>query len=308
MSTVLVTGGAGFIGSNLAGKLQNEGYEVKVLDNFSTGRQENLTDIKEIELIKGDLRDIETVKMSMENVDFVFHQAALASVSRSVKDPQATNEVNVTGTLNVLNSAKESDVKKVIYASSSSAYGDTPTLPKSEDMLPSPLSPYAVSKLTGEYYSRVFHEIYGLETVSLRYFNVYGPKQDPKSEYAAVVPKFITAMLNQEPPTIFGDGEQTRDFTYIKDVVQANILAIKHGGSGEVFNIGSGERVTINNLAEKIGKILTPIKPINTTPRQGDVKHSLADISIAKKVLKYNPKYSLEAGLKETIEWYKHGH
>ena len=306
MIQVLITGGAGFIGSNIARELTEQEYTVKILDNLSTGNLNNISDIKnKIELIIGDVRDIKIVKKVMKDVDYVFHQAALPSVPRSIQDPITTNKINVNGTLNILIAAQDNNVKKVVYASSSSVYGNTPTLPKREDMEPCPLSPYAITKLIGEYYCKVFYDIYGLETVSLRYFNVFGPRQDPNSQYAAVIPKFITSMLKNESPTIFGDGEQSRDFTFVKDVVQANILACKaKNASGEVFNIAYGKKTSINELVDKINEILgTSIKAKHTDPRLGDVRHSLADISKAKRILGYKPKYDIEEGLKETIEY-----
>jgi len=244
----LVTGGAGFIGSHLVEELVKQGQRVRVIDNLSTGKKENIKPfLGEIEFVEGDIRDLELVRAAMDGVEYVLHQAAVPSVPRSVKDPLTSNSVNVEGTLNILVAARDADVKRVVYASSSSVYGDTPVLPKHEDMKQEPRSPYAVSKLTGELYCQVFYYVYGLETVVLRYFNVFGPQQDPKSQYAAVVPKFITALLHGESPTIFGDGEQSRDFTYIENVVAANLLATKAPDvAGEVFNIAYGERITVN--------------------------------------------------------------
>jgi len=305
MSTYLVTGGAGFIGSNIVEKLVENKEKVRVLDNFSTGKKENLKQVAaNIDLIEGDIRDLATCQKAMEGVDFCLHQAALPSVQRSVEDPLTTNEVNVNGTLNILFAAKEAAVKRVVYAGSSSAYGNTPTLPKREDMTPNPLSPYAVTKLVGEYYCRAFQATFGLSTVILRYFNVFGPRQDPNSLYSAVIPKFITAMLSGNSPTIYGDGEQSRDFTYIENVVQANLLACKAKGiEGEIFNIAMGERVIINELIGYIDDLLaTSLTPAYAEPRAGDVKHSLADISKAEKLLGYHPKVSFEEGLGKTIE------
>lgn len=304
----LITGGAGFIGSNIAHELVEKGNNVKIIDNFATGKPENIDDIRaKIEFIQGDIRDLDLLKNSMKDVDYVLHQAAIPSVPRSVKDPILSNDTNICGTLNVLVAAKDSDVKRVVYASSSSVYGDTPTLPKQEDMIPNPLSPYAVTKLTGEYYCKVFHSIYGLETVSLRYFNVFGPRQDPESQYAAVIPKFITRMLNNESPTIYGDGLQTRDFSYIKNVINANLLACNaKNAPGKAFNIACGERITLNELIAVLNEILDKdIESTYTDPRQGDIKHSLADISRAIEILDSKPKYNLKEGLKETVEWYK---
>jgi UDP-glucose 4-epimerase len=304
---IVVTGGAGFIGSNLVIKLVEEGYDVTVFDNFATGKLENLKTVKnKIKLIKGDVRDFGIVKRALKGSDFVFHQAALPSVVRSVKDPITTNEVNVKGTLNILLAARDCGVKRVIYASSSSVYGESES-PKKEDMLTAPISPYAVAKLAGELYCKAFYNIYGLETIALRYFNVYGPRQDPSSEYAAVIPKFINLMLKDRQPIIYGDGNQTRDFTFVDDVVEANILAMKaKKGIGETFNIAYGKQTSINKLVEILNKILAKrIKAAYSGQRKGDIRHSLADISKARTVLGYRPKYDIESGLKRTIEWYK---
>ncbi len=297
----VVTGGAGFIGSNLTEELAKEQEnEVVVVDNLSTGRRENLQNLKNLKkclFVEGSVTDLDLVRGVFKGCDFVFHQAAIPSVPRSVKDPLATNNVNTNGTLNVLVAARDCGVKKVVFASSSSVYGDTPELPKREEMTPNPLSPYAVTKLVGEYYCKVFEEVYGLKTVSLRYFNVYGPRQDPHSDYAAVVPKFVKSVSENKPPVIFGDGEQTRDFTFVKDVVRANLLAAKSGATG-VFNIASGRRVSINELAEKIIKIQgKELEPVHSEPREGDVKHSLGDISRAQRGFGFEPRYSLEEGL-----------
>ena len=304
----LVTGGAGFIGSHIVERLVREGQKVRVIDNLSTGKKKNIEPfLEKTEFVEGDIRDLEPLREAMDGVDYVLHQAAVASVPRSVKDPLTSNSVNVEGTLNILITARDADVKRVVYASSSSVYGDTPTLPKHEDMKQEPRSPYAVSKLGGELYCQAFYHIYGLETIALRYFNVFGPRQDPKSQYAAVVPKFITALLHGEPPTIFGDGEQSRDFTYIENVVEANLLAAKASGvAGEVFNIACGERITINELACMLAEIIgVNIEPEHTPPRSGDVLHSLADISKAKRLLGYEVKVSTPEGLEQTVEWYK---
>ena len=308
---VVITGGCGFIGSNLAHELVDEN-EVIVIDDLSTGRSENNEDLLNNEnyrFVKGSITNLDLLKQTFDGADYVFHQAAIPSVPRSIKDPAKTNEVNISGTLNVLIAAEHNNVKKVVYASSSSVYGDTPAMPKEEGMIPNPLSPYAVSKLTGEYYCKVWSDIYGLKTASLRYFNVYGPKQDPSSEYAAVVPKFITRVLNGEPPIIYGDGEQTRDFTFVKDVVSANILAAKSSETG-IFNIGGGQRISINELAGAILKASgTGTDPGLTyrEPRDGDVKHSLADVRRAESIIGYNPAYTLDDGLKETIRWFSNG-
>ena len=303
----VVTGGAGFIGSNLAEELANRGTEVIILDDLATGKMENITDLltrAKVKFIKGSVTNLKLLTGVFNDVDCVFHQAAIPSVQRSVEDPRVTNEVNVNGTLNVLFAAKECGVEKVVYASTAAVYGDTPELPKREDMKPNPKSPYAVSKLTGEQYCTVFGEVYGLKTVCLRYFNVYGPKQDPASEYAAVIPLFITRVLANKPPTIYGDGTQTRDFAFVKDVVHANILASERGEG--VFNIASGRRISVNELADiTIRMINKDLKPVYTESRKGDIKHSLADVSLAKEKLGYECEYGLETGLKETIEYFK---
>jgi len=302
---VVVTGSAGFIGSNLAEELLKK-HEVTVIDNLSTGRIENLDQIMDkINFIEGSITDLNLLKDAFSGSDTVFHQAAIPSVQRSVDNPIASNEANVEGTLKVLVAARDCGVRKVVYASSSSAYGDTPTLPKKEDMKPNPKSPYAISKLAGEYYCRVFSEVYGLKTACLRYFNVYGPRQNPNSQYAAVIPKFITRVLAHEPPVIYGDGKQTRDFTFVKDVVKANILAMQSPAEG-VFNIACGQRVSLNELAGKIMEI-TGIKldPIYDKPRQGDVRDSLADITEARRELGYEPDFDLNLGLEGTIKWFR---
>lgn len=305
----LVTGGAGFIGSHLVERLLKEGQKVRVIDNLSTGKEENIASfLSEIDFIEGDIRDLGLLKRVMEGVDYVLHQAAVPSVPRSVNDPLTTNAVNVEGTLNVLLAARDAGVKRVVYASSSSVYGDAPTLPKHEGMKPEPRSPYAVSKLAGELYCLVFHHVYGLETVVLRYFNVFGPRQDPESQYAAAVPKFIAALLRGEPPIIFGNGEQSRDFTFVENVVEANLLAAETPGvAGEVFNIACGENITINQLVAILCELIgIKITPLYAPPRPGDVRHSLADISKAQKLLGYQVKVGLREGLQRTVEWYGH--
>lgn len=305
--TVVITGGAGFIGSNLARELASSNHVI-VVDDLSTGDIDNIQDLidsKDIEFIQGSITDLDLVQKTFEDVDYVFHEAAIASVPRSIKDPVMSNYANVNGTLNVLVAARDNNVKKIVYASSSSVYGDTPTLPKKEDMKTCPLSPYAVGKLTGEYYCQVFNKIYSLPTVSLRYFNVYGPRQDPLSEYAAVIPKFITCMLNEESPIVFGDGEQTRDFTFIEDVVQANILAAESDATG-VFNIACGKRISINDLVHSIRVIAEKdIEPVYNDPRPGDIVHSLADISKAKEQFHFDPKFTMDNGLEATVEWFR---
>jgi len=308
MRTV-VTGGAGFIGSHLAGALLAAGHDVIVIDNLSTGKLENVKDFREhkhFEFIQGSITDVHVLKDLFKDVECVFHQAAIASVPRSVANPQATNEANVTGTLNVLIAARDCGVEKVVYASSSSVYGDTPTLPKREDMEPNPKSPYAVSKLTGELYCTVFSEVYGFKTVCLRYFNVYGPRQDPFSDYAAVIPKFVTSVLDHRSPVVYGDGTQTRDFTFVNDVAHANILAMEHKNVEGVFNIACGERITVNELARLLMELVgVELDVVYEAPRPGDIKDSLADISSAKRELQYEPAFSLTEGLEETIRWYR---
>lgn len=305
MKKVVVTGGAGFIGSHLAGRLVERGYRTTILDNLSTGKIENIEELiknDHVEFIRGSITDPPLLNKLFHDVSYVFHLAAIPSVPRSVENPRASHEVNVNGTLNVLLAARENSVKKVVYASSSSVYGDTPTLPKREDMTPHPLSPYAVTKLAGEYYCQVFSEVYQLPTVCLRFFNVYGPRQDPNSQYAAAVPIFIKRVREGNPPVIFGDGRQTRDFTFVKDTVEANILAVESDARG-LLNIARGESITINELAKVVISIMGKnMKPIHQELRPGDIRHSLADISRAR-TLGYDPKYSLKDGLGETIGW-----
>lgn len=304
MSRVIVTGGAGFIGSHLSDELARRDYQVIILDNLSKGRMSNIEPVLKnggTEFVQGDITNLPLLRKLFSGADYVFHQAAIPSVLYSIENPRTSHNANITGTLNVLLAAKDKGIKKVVYASSSSVYGDTPTLPKVEDMIPNPLSPYAVTKLAGEYYCTVFQEIYGLNTVCLRYFNVYGPRQDPNSPYAAVISLFINNALAGKSPIIFGNGEQSRDFTYVKDVVEANILAVESNATG-IFNLGSSQRVTINHLTQLVIKLVgnSTIKPIYKDSRPGDITHSLADISKARD-FGYYPKYSLEVGLKETI-------
>lgn len=313
MSNVLVTGGAGFIGSNLAEALLKQGNLVRVLDNFSTGKRENLAFDKafpSLEIIDGDIRDLTVCQRAMRDIEFVFHQAALPSVQRSVEDPLTSNSVNVEGTLNVLLAARDAGVKRLIYASSSSVYGDTPTLPKVEEIPPNPLSPYALQKYIGEKYCRLFFQLYGLETVSLRYFNIFGPKQDPTSIYSAVIPRFIDALLEGRPPIIFGDGEQSRDFTYIDNVVQANLLALtREHLNGETINIACGKRTSLNQLLNILKDIIgSGVLPIYQEPRKGDVRHSLADIQKGKQILNYEPQVEIEDGLRKTVEYFRKRH
>ena len=307
MATYLVTGGAGFIGSNIVRELLARGDHVRVLDNFATGRRKNIEEIMgRIDLHVSDIQDLETIGAAFEGVDYVLHQAALPSVPRSVRDPVATTQANVNGTLNVLIAARDAGVRRVVLASSSSVYGANPELPKRETMRPLPISPYAASKLAGEAYAASFYEVYGLETVCLRYFNVFGPRQDPTSQYAAVIPIFVNAMLQGERPTIFGDGEQSRDFSYVSNVVEANIRASQAtSGAGEAFNIACGARTTLNQLVAYLNEIIgTSIEPIYSEPRPGDVKHSLADISAAREALGYCPEVDFRKGLEHVVEWY----
>ena len=301
----VVTGGAGFIGSHLTEALITQGYQVIVIDDLSSGKLDNLEHcLEKIEFVKGSVTEFPLLKKQFHGVDYVFHEAAIPSIALSIDNPRATHEVSVSGTLNVLLAASENKVKKVIYASSSAVYGDSPVLPKKEEMLPCPLSPYAAGKLAAEYYCSVFGQVYQLPTVSLRYFNIYGPRQDPGSQYAAVVPKFINMVLKGRPPTIFGDGKQTRDFTFIEDVVTANLLAAQSNVSG-VFNISRGVSITINELTELIMKLVgKKLKPVYHESRKGDIKHSIADISKARS-FGYEPKYNLGDGLAKTLEWFK---
>ncbi len=297
----VITGGAGFIGSNLAESLSKDN-EVLVIDDLSTGKMENLAGL-DVRFLKGSLTDRMLLKEAFVGAACVFHQAAIASVKKSVEDPARTNAVGIDGTLNVLIAARDAGVSRVVQASSAAVYGSSPVLPKKEDMLPQPMSPYAVSKLAAEHYARVFLDLYGLKTVSLRYFNVFGPKQDPSSEYSGVISRFISAILNDEQPVIYGDGEQTRDFVYVNDVVSANILASR--AAPGVYNIASAKSISLNTLVNVIGKILEkPVVPRYESARDGDIKHSLADINQAKS-MGYIPRYELKEALLETIEWFK---
>lgn len=304
----LITGGAGFIGSNISRTLVENGIKVRIIDNFFTGKWENISDIKdEIELIEGDIRNAKLVNQAMQGIKYVIHQAAIPSVPRSLADPIATHTVNTTGTLILLKAAVDANVERFVSASSSSVYGDQPVLPKKEDMLPAPLSPYALSKLIGEQYCSIFNKHFNLTSVSLRYFNVFGPFQDPQSDYAAVIPAFISAYLENRPPKIHGDGLQTRDFTFINNVVDANLAACRVKNVDTcVLNIGTGKRTSVLELALTIKKILKSEQiHIFEPKRAGDVKDSLADISKANTILGYNPKISFEDALKETIQWYQ---
>jgi len=310
MPTSLVTGAAGFIGSNLVRHLLDQGHHVIALDNLSTGRTENLEGVADdITFLEGDVRDRGLMEELCEGVDYVFHQAALPSVPRSIDKPWAANAHNVNGTLSVFLAARDTDVRRVVFAASSSVYGDTDQLPKQETMCPQPRSPYAVSKHVGELYGAVFSDVYDIETVGLRYFNVFGPRQDPSSDYAAVIPKFIDLLRREEPPVIHGDGEQTRDFTYVENVVQANRKAAQASSedvSGEIFNVGCGDRVTVNRLAQTLKDIIdTDTEPVHGDPRPGDVRHSQADIQKARDAFGYNPQVGLREGLRRTVEWFE---
>lgn len=306
----LVTGGAGFIGSNIVEELLKRGYTVRVLDNFATGKRENLRPFeKDIEIIEGDIRSYHTVNQAIKGIDIVLHQAALPSVPRSINDPITTNDVNVLGTLNVLDAAKDHKVKRIVFASSSSVYGDNPELPKHEGMMPNPLSPYAVSKLAAEKYCQVFGKLYNIETVVLRYFNVFGPRQDPNSQYSAVIPKFIKAMMNDKQPTIYGDGTQSRDFTFVSNVVEGNILAAtKDVETGLVMNCACHGQVTLNELVNELNVLLGKnISPIYGDRKPGDIKHSFANIELITKKLNYKPLVDFKEGLKRTVEFYRNG-
>lgn len=310
MSSYLITGIAGFIGSTLARGVLAQGDQVRGIDNLSTGKRENIAEIQgQIDLRVADLLDLKSLQEACRGVDYVLHEAAIPSVPRSVLDPLESNRANIDATANLLVAARDAKVKRVVYAASSSAYGDTPTLPKREDMIPSPISPYAVAKLTGEYYMTSFWRCYGLETVSLRYFNIFGPRQDPASPYSGVLAKFITQMLKQEQPVIFGDGQQSRDFTYVENVVNANMLACQAPASevaGRVFNVATGTRIDLNETFRMLKKLTGYIGELKyEAERAGDVKHSLADLSLGRKHLRYEPKVGFEEGLQRTIEWYR---
>jgi nucleoside-diphosphate-sugar epimerase len=304
----LVTGGAGFIGSHIVEALVKKRERVRVIDNLSTGKRENLQHLMdEIEFIEGDLRDPETAAKAAKGADFILHEAAIPSVPRSVKDPIGSTQNNLNGTLHLLMAARDAGVKRLVYASSSSIYGDSPTLPKVEDFLPAPLSPYAASKLAGEYYCQVFYRVYGLETVCLRYFNVFGPRQDPLSLYAAVIPRFITLALAKKPLVVYGDGEQSRDFSFVANVVQANLLACEAMGvAGEQINVGGGGQISLNQLIEELKMIVdADLKVTYAAPRAGDIKHSLASIEKAQKVIGFEPPIPFSEGLHRTVEWFK---
>lgn len=306
----LVTGGAGFIGSHIAAALAASGARVRIIDDLSTGYRENIDDIPgDVDFVEGSLADERALKKAIQDVELVFHEAAIPSVPRSVENPQLTHVASVDSTFSLLLAAKENKVRRIVYAASSSAYGDQPTLPKTETMLPEPLSPYAVAKLVGEYYCQVFTRVYGLETVSLRYFNVFGPRQDPSSQYSGVISRFISALLSNETPVIYGDGEQSRDFTYIDNVVDANLKAAESSKAvGDVLNIANGERISLNELLSELKDLMgkNDVTPDYQPPRRGDVKHSLADISRARELLGFEPKVDLRTGLSLTIDWCKH--
>lgn len=307
MSTFLVTGGAGFIGSNMIGELVRRGETVRVLDNLATGHLENLDAVRQkIQWHEADIRDLENIRPDFEGVDYVIHLAAIPSVPRSVSDPLSSNSANIDGTLNVLVAARDAGAKRVVFAASSAAYGDHPALPRVESQEPRPLSPYALTKLTGEYYCKIFTRVYGLETVSLRYFNIFGPHQSPDSPYSGVLSLFISAYMNGQTPTIFGDGEQSRDFTYVENAVDATLRACTApNASGQVINVGTGERHTLNETIKLLDRIFgRQLTPRYEVPRAGDVKHSHADISLAHTLLGYEPAVRFENGLKKTVDWF----
>ena len=311
MAKYLVTGAAGFIGRSIAAALLERGDSVRGVDNFATGKRENLVGLEGMEFVEGDLADFSVAEQACAGAEIIFHEAALPSVPRSVTDPIASNVACVNATVNLLWAAKEAGVRRVVYAASSSAYGDTPTLPKHEGMLPNPISPYAVAKLTGEYYMRSFARVYGLETVSLRYFNVFGPYQDPASQYSGVLAVFCRKMLAGDEPTIYGDGETSRDFTYIQNTVEANLLAASAPAdkvSGRVMNVATGVRITLNGVVEALREITGYEGPVAyAAERAGDIKHSLADISLASELLGYRPRVDFREGLVRTLEWYRKG-
>jgi len=307
MSLYLVTGGAGFIGSHLAAELVDRGERVRIVDNLSTGKRRNLDVVPDGEFVEGDLADRAVAERAVAGVDYVLHQAAIPSVPRSIQDPITSNRSNIDATLNVLVAARDAGVKRLVYAGSSSAYGDTPTLPKREDMPTSPLSPYALQKLVGEQYCQMFTRLYGFETVTIRYFNVFGPRQDPSSPYSGVISLFISALVDGRQPTIYGDGEQTRDFTYVANVVDGVLRACEApGAAGETINVATGGRISLNDLFAELRALTgSAIEPAYAQPRAGDVKHSQADISKAKRILGYEPGVTLKEGLRRTLEWYR---
>jgi len=310
MKKYLVTGGAGFIGSNIVKKILEQGDFVRVFDNYSTGKRENIKDFignPNFELVEGDLTDIQICKDAVKGMDFVLHQGAIPSVQRSVDDPLKSNNANINGTLNMLLAARDEKIKRFVYAASSSAYGDNPELPKKEDMPVLPISPYALTKYAGERYCQIFWKLYGLPTICLRYFNVFGPNQDPASQYSAVIPKFVTALLKGERPVIYGTGEQSRDFTFVENVVSANLLsANSEKGFGEVINVGCGEQISLNQLLDDLNDILKiDIKADYKEARIGDVLHTRADISKGKEIIGYVPKVGIKEGLVKTVDWYR---
>jgi nucleoside-diphosphate-sugar epimerase len=307
MAHYLVTGGAGFIGSHLTEELVRRGHRVRVADSLVTGRRSNLDHVPDIEFLEGDLAELDVARQAVKDVDFVLHQAAIPSVPRSVSDPITSNRANVDGTLNVLVAARDARVRRLVFAGSSSAYGDTPTLPKHEGIPNTPLSPYALQKVVGEQYLQMFTKLYGLETVSTRYFNVFGPRQDPSSPYSGVISVFATALLDGRSPTIFGDGEQTRDFTYVANVVDGVLRACEaDDASGQVINVATGGRVSLNTLFETMRRLIgVDVQPRYAEPRAGDVRDSQADITKARRILGYEPSVSFEEGLRKTVEWYR---
>ena len=307
MAQYLVTGGAGFIGSHLSEELVRRGQRVRVADSLITGKRSNLDHITGVEFLEGDLADIDFAQTAVKGCDYVLHQAAIPSVPRSVKDPLTSNRANVDGTLNTLLAARDAGVKRLVFAASSSAYGDTPTLPKHEGMPTNPLSPYALQKVIGEQYLQMFTKLYGLETVAIRYFNVFGPRQDPTSPYSGVISVFATALLENRPPTIYGDGGQTRDFTYVANVVDGVLRACEApAASGEIINVATGGRISLNDLFEEMRKLVgADVKPVYAAGRAGDVRDSQADITKARELLGYAPAVSFEDGLRKTVDWYR---
>ena len=307
MAHYLVTGGAGFIGSHLSEELVRRGHRVRVADSLITGKRSNLDHIRGIEFLEGDLADVSFAHEAVQGCDYVLHQAAIPSVPRSVKDPLTSNRANVDGTLNVLLASRDAGVRRLVFAASSSAYGDTPTLPKHEKMPTNPLSPYALQKVIGEQYLQMFTRLYGLETVAIRYFNVFGPRQDPTSPYSGVISVFATALLEKRPPTIYGDGEQTRDFTYVANVVDGVLRACEApGASGEIINVATGGRISLNQLFEEMRKLVgADVEPVYAESRRGDVRDSQADITKARELLGYEPIVAFEDGLSRTVDWYR---
>jgi nucleoside-diphosphate-sugar epimerase len=307
MANYLVTGGAGFIGSHLVEELARRGERVRVVDNLSTGKRQNIAHVAAVEFVEGDLADIEVARRAVQGIDYVLHQAAIPSVPRSVQDPVTSNRANIDASLNVLVAARDAGVKRLVYAGSSSAYGNTPTLPKVETMATAPMSPYALQKLVAEQYCEMFTRLYGLETVTIRYFNVFGPRQDPSSPYSGVISLFISALCDNRQPTIYGDGEHTRDFTYVANVVDGVLRACTaEGASGEVINVATGGRVSLNTLFTTIrDQVGANVEPVYAAPRAGDVKDSQADISKARRSLGYQPLVSFEDGLARTVKWYR---